>query len=104
MSYHRPTRITITDEEIRDAVMAELLSFFGPDAQAGLGIIRDFSETDSATIAHNVIERLTKPAKVSDITGFPEDDAGHDPTPTQKLRRKANRIPGIPGQGNLRQH
>lgn len=84
MTVHRPTRISTTDEAITDAVTAEL-SLDGGD------------ETDIATIAHNVVQRLMFPEKVSDITGMEEDDLTDDVTPIRKLKR---RMPGIPGYGS----
>jgi radical SAM superfamily enzyme YgiQ (UPF0313 family) len=59
---HRPKKIITTDEAIYDAILAEL---------------SDLNEMTAATHAHNVVARLkehNEPSKVSDITGFPEDD------------------------------
>jgi len=59
---HRPKKIITTDEAIYDAILVEL---------------SDLNEMTAATHAHNVVARLkehNEPSKVSDITGFPEDD------------------------------
>ena len=81
MTVHRPTRISTTDEAIRDAVTAELS-------------IDGHNETDIATIAHNVCQRVMYPEKVSDITGMEEDDQTDNITHIRKLRRRMPRIPG----------
>ena len=82
MSIHRPIRISTTDQDITMAVIDELLA-------AGI------DETDAGTYAHNVVQRIMHPEKVSDITGFPEDDIEDTITP----RRNLKRVWRIPGQG-----
>lgn len=93
MTVHRPTRISTTDEAIRDAVTAEL----------SISLV---DESDIATIAHNVAQRIMLPEKVSDITGMEEDDdylnneiVGIPPDQTPIRQLKPRRMPGIPGQG-----
>jgi len=99
----------VTDEQVYDAVVAELSD--------------EMSEIDAATHAHNVVARLKEPKvervsdvtgveRVSDITGFPEDDdcnhygrggitraAREMQKSSRRAERTMQKIPRIPGGG-----
>ena len=90
----------VTDEQVYDAVVAELSD--------------EMSAMDAATHAHNVVIRLKEPKeeRVSDITGFPEDDdcnhygrggitraAREMQKSSRRAERTMQKIPRIPGGG-----
>lgn len=77
----------VTDEQVYDAVVAELSA--------------EMSAMDAATYAHNVVARLKEPKieRVSDITGFSEDDDFNqfDLDEIKRTARAMRRIPRMPG-------
>jgi len=79
----------VTDEQVYDAVVAELSD--------------EMSAMDAATHAHNVVIRLKEPKeeRVSDITGFPEDDDcnHYDLGEIKRAARAMQKIPRMPGGG-----
>ena len=79
----------VTDEQVYDAVVAELSA--------------EMSAMDAATHAHNVVIRLKEPKeeRVSDITGFPEDDDcnHYDLGEIKRAARAMQKIPRMPGGG-----
>jgi len=82
----------VTDEQVYDAVVAELSD--------------EMSEIDAATHAHNVVARLKEPKveRVSDITGFPEDDDcnHYGRGGITRAARAMQKIPRMPGGGSRR--
>ena len=91
----------VTDEQVYDAVIAELSD--------------EMSAIDAATHAHNVVARLKEPKvervsdvtgveRVSDITGFPEDDDcnQYDLDEIKRTAKAMQRIPRMPGGGARR--
>lgn len=81
----------VTDEQVYDAVFAELSA--------------EMSLADAATHAHNVVTRLKEPKveRVSDITGFAEDDDcihyDHDEIKRAARALRQIHVPRMPGGG-----